>query len=78
MEICARVWLKCLLFICFVLPAGFLQLSKCINVCRDKCQLFLILKNDAIQGAGYVGQNDITWGQASSTGIPPDQKNKQS
>jgi len=32
------------------------------------------LKKDAIQGAGYVDQNDFTCGQASSTGMPPDQK----
>ncbi len=25
-------------------------------------------------GAGHLGQNDITQGQASSTGMPPDQK----
>jgi hypothetical protein len=25
-----------------------------------------------------MGKNDITWGQANSTGMPPDQKSKQS
>jgi len=32
------------------------------------------VKNDIIQGSGYQGKNDITWGQAESTSIPPDQK----
>jgi hypothetical protein len=27
---------------------------------------------------GYWGKYDITWGQANSTGIPPNQKYKQS
>jgi hypothetical protein len=36
------------------------------------------IKNDIIQRAGYLGKNDITWGQANSTGMPPDQKSKQS
>jgi hypothetical protein len=35
-------------------------------------------KNDVIQGAGLLGNNDITWEQANSTGMPPDQKSKQS
>jgi hypothetical protein len=28
--------------------------------------------------AGKLGQNDITWGQVNSTGVPTDQKSKQS
>jgi hypothetical protein len=32
------------------------------------------LKNNAIQGAGLLGQSDIPWGQANSSGIPPSQK----
>ncbi len=35
-------------------------------------------KNDFIQGAGKLGQNDITCGQANITGVPPQQKIKQS
>jgi hypothetical protein len=35
-------------------------------------------KNNVIQGAGLLGQNDVTWEQASSTGMPPIQKSKQS
>jgi hypothetical protein len=35
-------------------------------------------KNDIIQGAGKLGQNDVTWGQANSNGMPTDQKCKQS
>ncbi len=31
-------------------------------------------KNNVIEGAGWLVQNDITWGQANSTGMPPDQK----
>jgi hypothetical protein len=34
--------------------------------------------NDIIQGAGELSQNDVTWGQANSTDMPPDQKSKQS
>jgi hypothetical protein len=33
------------------------------------------IKNDVIQGTGYVDINDIPWGQANSTGVPPDQMN---
>jgi hypothetical protein len=33
-------------------------------------------KNDAIQGAGLLSKNGITWGQAYSIGMPPDQKSK--
>ncbi len=35
-------------------------------------------KNHVIQGAGQLGKNDFTYGQANSTGMPPDQKCKQS
>jgi hypothetical protein len=28
--------------------------------------------------ADWLGQNGITWGQANSTNVPPDQKSKQS
>ncbi len=35
-------------------------------------------KHDVTQGAGYLFQNDITWGEANSTGVPPDQICKQS
>ncbi len=31
-------------------------------------------KNDFIQGAGLLVQNDITWEQANSTAMAPDQK----
>jgi hypothetical protein len=31
-------------------------------------------KNDVIEGAGWPGKNDVTCGQAKSTGVPPDQK----
>ncbi len=35
------------------------------NVCREIGQLFLMqTKNDVIQGATRLGQNDVTWGQA--------------
>jgi hypothetical protein len=30
------------------------------------------------QGAGKLGQNDVTWGEANSTGMPPEQICKQS
>jgi hypothetical protein len=29
-------------------------------------------------GAGLLGQNDVTWGEANSSGVPPDQIRKQS
>jgi hypothetical protein len=29
-------------------------------------------------GTGHLGKNDVTWGQANSTGVPPDPKSKQS
>jgi hypothetical protein len=28
------------------------------------------------RGVGKLGQNDITWGEANSTGVPPDKKEK--
>jgi hypothetical protein len=28
----------------------------------------------SFRGAGYLGKNDVTWGQANSTGMPPDTK----
>jgi len=31
-------------------------------------------KNDVIQGAGKLGKNDVSWGQANSPGMPPNQK----
>jgi len=34
-------------------------------------------KSNVIQVAGYLGQNDTTWGQANSTGMSPNQKSKQ-
>jgi hypothetical protein len=34
-------------------------------------------KNDVIQGAGLLGKNDVSWGQANSTDVPPDQISKQ-
>ncbi len=38
----------------------------------------MLTKNDVIQGAGQLAINDITWGQANSTGVPPDHTSKQS
>ncbi len=35
-------------------------------------------KNDVFQGVGQVGKNGVTWGRANSTGMPPDQKSKES
>jgi hypothetical protein len=35
-------------------------------------------KNDVIQGAGWLGKNDITWGQANSTCMPPNQSSEHS
>ncbi len=49
------------------------------NICREIVKLFnKQTKNDVIQGAGQLGKNDGTWGQANSTGVSPDQKSKQS
>jgi hypothetical protein len=31
-------------------------------------------KNDIIQEVGWLSKIDVTWGQANSTGVPPDQK----
>jgi hypothetical protein len=31
----------------------------------------------SIQGGRLAGHNDITWGQANSNGVPPDQKSTQ-
>jgi hypothetical protein len=31
-------------------------------------------KNDVIEGAGKLDKNDVTWGQANSTAMLPDQK----
>ncbi len=36
--------------------------------------LMMLTKNDVIQGADQLGKNYVTWGQANSTGMPPDQK----
>jgi hypothetical protein len=33
-------------------------------------------KNVVILAAGYLGQNDVTWGQADSIGVKPNQVNK--
>ncbi len=33
-------------------------------------------KMTSFSGAGKVGKNDVSWGQANSTGMPPDQKVK--
>jgi hypothetical protein len=38
----------------------------------------MLTKNDVIQVAGWLGQNDVTFGQANSTDVPPNQKIKQS
>jgi hypothetical protein len=42
---------------------------------RDRLVISKVNKNDVIQGAGWLGQNDVTWGQANSTGMPSNQKN---
>jgi hypothetical protein len=34
------------------------------------------VKNDIIKRAGLLGKNDVAWGQANSTGMPPNQKVK--
>ncbi len=34
--------------------------------------------NYVIQGAGELGKNDVILGQANNTGVPPNQKCKQS
>jgi hypothetical protein len=38
----------------------------------------MLTKHDVTQGAGLLGQNDNTWGQANINGVPPDQICKQS
>ncbi len=43
------------------------------------CNIFIkqtteVNKNEIIQGAGKLGKNDVTWGQANSTGMPLDEK----
>jgi hypothetical protein len=40
--------------------------------------LLMQAKYDVIQGAGWLGKNDINWKQVYGTGVPPDQKSKQS
>jgi hypothetical protein len=45
---------------------------------RDRLVIPDVNKNGIIQGAGYPGQNDVTWGQDNCTSVPPDQKSKQS
>ncbi len=30
-------------------------------------------KKYIIQGEGWLNKNDVTWGQAKSTGVPPNQ-----
>jgi len=34
----------------------------------------MVLKNGVNLWAGWLGKNDVTWWQANSTGVPPDQK----
>ncbi len=34
----------------------------------------IVNKNDVILGDDLLGKNSITWGQAKSTGMPPDKK----
>jgi hypothetical protein len=34
-------------------------------------------KNDIFQGQASWAKNDVTWGQANITGVPPNQKSKQ-
>jgi hypothetical protein len=43
------------------------------NVSRE-----IYTKNDVIEGVGRLDQNDMIWGQVNSSGVPPDQKDKQS
>jgi len=33
----------------------------------------MLTKKYIIQGSGWLGHSDITWGQANSTGVPPKQ-----
>ncbi len=67
---------------CFTFPSFslyyFILLSKS-NVCREIGQLFpMYTKGDVIQGASQLSQHGVTWRQANSTCMPPDQKSKQS
>jgi hypothetical protein len=58
---------------CLVAQIALHHLQQCLW--RDR--LFIPdekQKNDVIQGAGLVGQIDVTWGQANSTCMPPNQK----
>ncbi len=49
------------------------------NVSREIGWLFwTYTKNDGIEGVGRLDQNDMIWGQANSSGVPPDHKDKQS
>jgi hypothetical protein len=60
-------------FVCIVAPKPLPMYLN--NVCREIGYLFhMKARNDVVQGAGYLSQNDITWGQANCTGMPPDQK----
>jgi hypothetical protein len=45
---------------------------------RDRLVIPDANKNDAIWGTGQLGKNDVTWWQANITGLPPNQKSKQS
>ncbi len=45
----------------------FVEIQVSYSLCKQK---------EAIQGVGKLGQNDITWGEANSTGVPPDKKEK--
>jgi hypothetical protein len=58
---------------------GFFRLAIFFLLFREIGKLFLMLtKNDLTQGADLLAKNDISWGQANSTGVPPIQKSKQS
>jgi len=35
-------------------------------------------QKDVFQGGRQLGKNDVTWGQANNTSMPPDQKSKPS
>ncbi len=66
--------------ICFFIFVNFKLHNK--QNWQTQCLYRLVIpdvnKNDFIQGAGWLGKNDVTWGQANSTSMPPDQKTKQS
>ncbi len=84
MYICLRFILKNVSkSICTCLGSlGGMTINKTISMhCCDQClQRYRLVtpveKNDVIQGAGQLGQNDITWGQAKGTGMSNDPKNK--